>query len=133
MTKYRSGYKFQLHEMKIVSTGIFPNSPIETRFIKMNTNGTITIMEGYAWDGATGAWNTKNLITPSLVHDALYQLIRTRNLGTNKRRMADNLLKTMCLNNGMTRFRAWYIHRAVTELAAKAANPVSIKIVKIAP
>lgn len=73
---YRSGYKYQLAENYSVFTGILHHK-IRTDYITLTPSGWLTIRRGYAWDGATGLPSTpKSLMRASLVHDALYQMIR---------------------------------------------------------
>ena len=45
-------------------------------YIDMETDGLLTINAEYAWDGATGIPDNKKNIFASLVHDALYQILR---------------------------------------------------------
>ena len=74
--RYRSGYKYQLAENYSVFTGILHHK-IRTDYITLTPSGWLTIKRGYAWDGATGLPSTpKSLMRASLVHDALYQMIR---------------------------------------------------------
>jgi len=74
---YKNGYKYQLYNNYKIKTTIYPKSNITTDFIDLDKNGTLTIKKGYAWDGASGiAIDTCNFMRGSLVHDALYQLMR---------------------------------------------------------
>ena len=60
----------------------------------------------------------------SLVHDALYQLMRLEELDyKTDRKYADQLLKTICREDGMSAFRAWYVHRLVRAFGEGAAKP----------
>ncbi len=79
----------------------------------LNIVGLLTISKGYAWDGASGAWDTKTFMRGSLVHDALCQLINEGLLPKHCQEEADNLLKEICLEDGMNPIRAWWVHRAV--------------------
>ena len=48
--------------------------------MSLNESGCLQIAAGYAWDGASGPTiDTRNSMIASLVHDALYQLIREDN------------------------------------------------------
>jgi len=45
--------------------------------LKADSDGGLLIKAGYSWDGPSGsAIDTKNFMQGSLVHDALYQLLR---------------------------------------------------------
>jgi len=50
----------------------------------------------------------------SLVHDALYQLMRLSALDYKAhRKRADEILREICLEDGICSFRAWYVYQAV--------------------
>ena len=132
--KYRSGYKYQLVESYEVQVSITPEEDIETNYIDLSATGWLTIKKGYAWDGPSGPTiDTKNFMRGSLVHDALYQLLRNEHIEQKWRAHADEELKKICLEDGMSRLRAWYVHRAVQRGAGSAASPESRKKVHRAP
>jgi hypothetical protein len=83
----------------------------------------LMIRKGYSWDGGSGpCYDTKTVMRGSLIHDALYQLLRLGLLFPTYRKAADRLLKLICLEDGMNRFRAAYIYRAVRLFAGYAAK-----------
>jgi hypothetical protein len=50
----------------------------------------------------------------SLVHDALYQLMRERHLDIDiHRTAADLLLQQICKKDGMTSIRTWWVYQGV--------------------
>ena len=70
--------------------------------------------------------DTRTFMRGSLVHDALYQLMREEYLDYKKdQEYANNLLKQICREDGMSKFRAWYVHRALRLFGEKAAKPSS--------
>lgn len=77
---YKTGYRHQLEEdfeLYVAGDGIFPTSPGGNEYVQLTIDGRLIIRKGYAWDGASGpAINTTSFVRPSLVHDALYQLLR---------------------------------------------------------
>ncbi len=78
---YRSGYKYQLAKAYSIGINIKPGKDIKTKFIKLDRTGKLTIVGGYAWDGPSGpVVDTKENMRASLVHDALYQLMRNGKL-----------------------------------------------------
>ena len=78
---YCRGYKYQLDQTYVVQVSIKPRADIITEWIKLNRDGMLAIMDGYAWDGPSGPTiDTKNFMRGSLVHDALYQLMREGHL-----------------------------------------------------
>ena len=132
--KYKSGYKYQLVETNEVQVDITPDKDIETDYIGLTASGALTVKKGYAWDGPSGPTiDTKTFMRGSLVHDALYQLMREKHIEGKWRKKADLELKKICLDDGMSRLRAWYVHRAVHRAAGPAADPNSLKKIHQAP
>ena len=93
--RYRSGYKYQLATRYSILINIKPKKDIKTEFIKLDAKGKLTIKRGYAWDGPSGpVVDTKENMRASLVHDALYQLMRHEELSTKAYKdKADKILK----------------------------------------
>jgi hypothetical protein len=69
----------------------------------------------------------------SLVHDALYQLIRERRMKERYREHADLILRKICLEDGMNKFRAWYVYLGVRWGGAASAQPRMPPKVLVAP
>jgi len=131
---YRSGYKYQLAEDYSAEVVIRPDEKIETDFIDLDEQGLLTIKAGYAWDGPSGPTrDTKSFMRGSMVHDALYQLMRNGLLPSNCREDADQELHRICREDGMNRFRAWYVLLGVRKGAGFAASPKSRKEIRVAP
>lgn len=131
--EYREGYKYQLAKEFSIDVPILPKKDIHTHFISLTRNGKLTLQPGYAWDGASGAKDTKNFMRGSLVHDALYQLLREGRIPHHEREVADRLLKLMCLTDGMSYIRSEWVYRAVVLLGKSAANACSKKPILTAP
>ena len=115
---YKSGYKYQLSTTYIITIPLTPPAGIVTDYIALTVTGTLIISAGYAWDGASGPaldsiFGTKAIMRGALVHDALYQLIRLGLLPETERKKADDILRDICLEDGMTTVRAWYVWKAV--------------------
>ena len=107
-------------------TGITLDAAVASRhgWVKMNRSGRLTTKKGYAWDGPSGpAIDSKNFMRGSLVHDALYQLMRQRLLPQRARRRADQLLRDICRQDGMSKGRADYVYHAVRVLGGSSARP----------
>ena len=134
--RYRSGYKYQLVEEYSVRVVVIPDEDIDTEFfIALSTDGVLVIKRGYAWDGPSGpTFDTKNFMRGSLVHDALYQLMRQGLLLTERwREAADLELWRICREDGMSRIRAWWVHRGLRLGGGPAASPESRKRTHTAP
>lgn len=134
MIKYREGYKYQLVEDYRVSVPIM-NRDIDTPYIRLTPEGTLTIHRGYAWDGPSGPTiDTRDFMRGALVHDALYQLMRDHGLEKDlHRETADRTMRYMCLEDGMGWFRAWYCYWAVRLFGDKSASNEGGYRVKTAP
>ena len=131
---YRRGYKYQLSEPYAMKLPFKPPVDIVTEWIELGRNGVLVIHQGYAWDGASGpARDTKTIMRGSLVHDALYQLMREGILPQKYRELADKILYLICKQDGMWQPRAWYVHRAVKRCAAPFARPESLRPAEVAP
>ena len=133
--RYRSGYKYQLVDEYSVRVSVIPDENIGTEFIDLNTDGILVIKRGYAWDGPSGPTiDTKNFMRGSLIHDALYQLMRQKHLSSGRWRVeADLDLKLICREDGMSRIRAWWVHLGVRLGGGPAASPESRKKIYAAP
>lgn len=104
MIKYKEGYKYQLYETYAVKTGIEGFS-CKTDFLHLFSDGTLVIYKGYAWDGATGVPDFKFMLRASLVHDALYQLIRLGLLPTCMKKKADVLFSAVCKESALSLYK----------------------------
>jgi len=118
-------YKYQTLETYDLYVGIYPQGPeIITDHIRLSREGVLKIRAGYCWDGPSGpAFDTKNFMRASLVHDALYQLIRLGMLPKEKRGAADRLLWRVCLEDGMSSLRAANVFLFVRACGALSSQP----------
>ena len=123
MIEYKSGFKYQLSRDYGIQTSIFPDKDIYTRFTELSISGFLIIKSGYAWDGPSGpAIDTKNFMRGSLVHDALYQLIREGLLNIKFRIPADKELIKICLEDRMWKLRTKWVYFAVKTFAKRCAR-----------
>lgn len=131
--KFTDGYKYQLAEDYSLQT-IITGYSIDTDFIRLTPYGLLIIKKGYAWDGASGpTWDTPSTFRGSLIHDALYQLMRLELIWQSNRIVADALLRDICIEDGMWKWRANYWYAGVRKFAMPAANAENNKKVIIAP
>jgi hypothetical protein len=130
---YKAGYKYQLAYDYTVQTDLVGFAH-DGSYLILHTGGELVIRKGYAWDGPSGpTFDTKTFMRGSLVHDALYQLIREGALPIEKRSYADQLLRTHCREDGMTWLRAWWVYRALRWFGNAAADPANKKPIIVAP
>ena len=132
MIKYKAGYKYQLHETYVIQLpSSFNDVDYIGQFVKIST-GCLSILKGYAWDGPSGPTiDTKNFMRGSLVHDVLYQMMRDGVVPKELKDDADRLLQSICREDGMSKFRAWYVYQAVKRFGRSPM--LTNKDIKVAP
>ena len=133
--RYKDGYKYQLNAEYRQQINILPETDVDTPYIRLTTSGELTIAKGYAWDGPSGPTiDTKNFMRGSLVHDALYQLMRGNYLDKEKcKQPADRLLQQMCKQDGMSAIRAWWVYQGLKIGGGAAADSDNAKQLIHAP
>lgn len=132
---YSKGFKYQLNKPAYFKVKIY-GVGCRWKWISLNKDGLVRIEAGYAWDGASGPTiDTKSSMRGSLIHDALYQLMRRGLLEHNglTRKVADKKLEECCLADGMWKWRALGWFRAVRKFAGMAAHPKNKRKEYIAP
>ncbi|MEE8105945.1 MAG: DUF1353 domain-containing protein [Planctomycetota bacterium] len=94
-------------------------------YMRLDHTGVLRISAQYAWNGPSGPTiDTRNFMRGSLVHDALYQLMRERVLDHRAdRKRADQLLRIIVREDGMSWLRAWWVYRGVRWFGASSARP----------
>lgn len=119
-------YKYQLREDFRYDVGrAFPDGPIQNEFIHLSPEGVLTIRTYYAWDGVSGpVIDTQANLKASLVHDALYQLMREGRLDPAEyREWSDRLFMEMCRKGGVMDLFARLYFKGLTWFGAKNAKP----------
>ena len=132
--RYRAGYRYQLAAPYECLLMLAPVYEIVTEWARFLPSGHLVISTGYAWDGPSGlALDTKSAMRGSLVHDALYQLIRLRLLPEQTRETVDHIYERFCIEDGMWKLRAWGHFTALRAFGWAAADPESERPVLTAP
>lgn len=121
------------------------------KYFTLEPSGCITAKEGYKWDGPSGITvDTPSFMRGSLFHDIFYQILRDNLLNRfdidgipcykvaetyiidvgkhyhtwlDVKNAADNLLKKMCLQDGMMRFRVCYVYKGVHLFGGRYCKP----------
>jgi hypothetical protein len=97
--------------------------------IELKADGKLIISERYSWDGPSGpAPDLKCLMRGSMVHDALYQLIRKGKIDPWEKYKADRLLREMCITDKAWPILAWVVYLAVYMFSGSAAIPGEGKV-----
>ena len=118
-------YLYRLVKTYRVKVDLKGKYNVTSPFISLDRTGMLTIRAGYAWDGPSGpAINTDSFMRASLVHDALYQLMRMRLIPWERERiMADKQMRVHCVEDGMWRIRAWWAYHGVRIGGQSSATP----------
>jgi hypothetical protein len=121
--KKRRQYKYTLFADYQIPTDLRIAQPIAVPpVIVLEVDGVLRIRKGYAWDGPSGpTMDTANFMRGSLVHDALYQIMREELIPQEHREYADKLLHKICLEDGMSTLRAWLVYQGVRLGGASSA------------
>ena len=137
MIKYRAGYKYQLAEryvhqlaFKPLFVGVVAAGP----YLELVADGELTIAAGYAWDGPSGpTFDSKSTLRGSLVHDALFQLIRLGRLSRDFIDEANREYRRICREDGMGRIRAWGHFVVLEQFGDFATRPSAERVILSAP
>lgn len=132
--QYQCGYKYKLYQdykiNLIKQKGMMDMLGAKSFFshhlclFEKDDTWWLWIKKGYCWDGPSGPTiDTKTFMRGSLVHDALYQLIRDGLISAAFRIKADQMLRSICIDDGMNRIRAWYVYHAVRIFGTESASP----------
>jgi len=121
-------YKYQTKEVFSINLykwfGGFPSRISLKGFIAISKWGVMTLTEGYAWDGPSGpTFDTPSLMRASLVHDALYQLMREGLLDFKKRKTADIIYRDLALEDGTPPWRARIHYWSLRVFGKRSSRP----------
>jgi hypothetical protein len=121
------GYKYTLAKDYSVPLYGFHGVSFAATHFSVEEDGVLTVKAGYAWDGASGpTWDTRDTLTPTLVHDALYQAIRTGMLPEDRRFDVDlefyRLMRERT-SSALGHFRAFYFFAGVRLFGWLAIRP----------
>ena len=132
---YTKGYKYQLAEdYEIALPTMHGHGRINEKYLRLTNLGNLLIREGYAWDGASGpVIDSSSNMRGSLVHDALYQLLRLDRLDPEYRDGADKIFRDLCIEDGISSWRAYAWYYGLFIGGKPAADPSNKKDILTAP
>jgi len=124
MIKYTKGnFKYQLRKKcsrRVDIIGI----TINLDFIRLTPIGILIAKKGYVWDGPSGPTiDDKYNMEASLFHDVLAELMRQGKLPLLYLEYSNQLLRDICLEKGMSDFRADYYYTGVSLIGEGFAHP----------
>jgi len=119
-----SGYKYQITKLYSFATPFRIDQVHAGPFLRMGKGGRVSVDKGYAWDGASGPFtmDTPSTMRASLIHDALYQLMREEVLPQSARLEADKILRRIAVEDGMWKPRARLWVWALKHFGGRAAK-----------
>lgn len=126
---YQGGYKYRMKRAGSIDLNLFKPFPrlphnIVTPYVTLSKDGLLWWREGYAWDGCSGPTiDDRTNMRGGAFHDMLYQLMREGLLPMFYRAYADDILRLVCIADGMDDFRGWYYRAGVDLFAEKCATP----------
>lgn len=135
--QYKSGYKYQItrsYSIMLKKLKGSVSSSIISNYISLSSEGLLLIARGYAWDGPSGPTiDTRSFMRGSLVHDALYQLMRNNLLPRSLRKLVDEILYDICIEDGMWKIRALWVYSGVRLKGAPSTYSENVKKTLEAP
>ena len=110
-TAKEKGHKYELDLEYQTKIAVRPEVDIDTDYIALDATGNLILRKGFSWNGANGTIDTKTILRGSMVHDALYQLMREGEIESSQwRKIADDELRRICREDGMGRARLAIMH-----------------------
>ncbi len=83
-------------------------------YLILASSGALLIKEGYIFDGASGPMvDTINSSAAALIHDGLYQLLRTNKIPKRMRKLVDLTFRDLLAAGGVGFIRRWYAYTGV--------------------
>jgi len=126
-------FKYEVLRDYRVQLSFAPKETIISLYYVFTTDGILLIRRGYRWDGASGpTLDTISTMRASAVHDAIYQMIRGRELGLEYKLPGDCALSMIMTedyhpNNPLSSlwsdFRSGYYFTAVSIFGGFACRP----------
>jgi len=104
--------KYRLIESISYQSHIIPPGGIAVvrLFGMLGAEGLITLYPGFSSDGATGAPDTKRVLTPAFFHDFICDLVDEGILPVECRREGDDMFRDMLILHGFTEDEADVYH-----------------------
>lgn len=120
-------YKYQLMLPMLYNIGVEVGD-VDHGWITVIGN-IVKIRKGYCWDGASGpVIDTPAFMRGSLIHDALYQLIRLDLIDKQFRSIADQTLYDICIADGM-----WIVKAKIVKFMVNKFGMLWLNIGKAEP
>jgi len=134
MIEYTAGYKYVLYKDTTFQLSFAPEKTIRYEHITFHADNELEIKKGFPWDGMSGGVpDTDRNMQGSVVHDALYKLIRQGLLPMRYRHLADAELEIICVDDRVWEWVAAMYRWGLSRGGTAAALPSAIKRIHRAP
>lgn len=118
-------YKYRLARLFTwTNRDLLANIEVNSPYIRIR-KGMLTLKVGYCWDGATAYHDSPSLMRGSLIHDALYQLLRERLLPPSSRKLADIIYRKVIIADGTSKLLSWAMYATLRLMGRKYATPAT--------
>jgi hypothetical protein len=115
--KYSAGWKYRNHDGMAYKLQFDYGLPEDHngRFLILTSDNWLLIMDGYSWNGANCFPDFDWIKTPSLIHDALLELVAEGILPESLNDQIDREIEEAISGNKgkqwLLKFRGWYVKR----------------------
>jgi hypothetical protein len=104
--KYSDGWKYKTEAQERADVPELAKLTLQTGYVDL-CDGVLTVESEYPWDGASFIlfyWfgTPKKWMVPSLIHDALYQLMRESKLESSYRKTVDGIFYRLLRERGVS-------------------------------
>ena len=122
------GYKYRMLTSRAVATSM-RGFRVNHKFFILNEYGLLTIKKDYMWDGPSGPTvDTASFMRSSCAHDVMFQILREELIPFERResffKLANQDLRTVAVEDGMWRVRAWWVYNSVEYFGGKSTRKV---------
>jgi len=116
-------YKYKLVRLFTwTNHDLLSNIEVTSPYIRIR-KGKMTLKAGYAWDGVTAYHDRPSLMRGSLIHDAMYQLLREGLLPPSSRKLADIIYRKVIVADGTSNLLSWVMYTVLRFMGGKHAAP----------
>lgn len=129
---YQKVQGFRVYETWSYQTNIAPDIIIETPYVDLR-QGLLVPKRGFCFEPSGPTFKTKNFMRPSCLHDAGYWLMCHGFLDHKWKALVDQLMREVCLEDGMSQIRAGWCYSAVDQFGDSSIDKSSRMKVLSAP
>lgn len=130
--EYEQCEQFRLRAAAQFST-VITEACAGNKWVGLAADGALTIAAGFTFAASGPIKQDATVLRGALAHDALYMLMRECGLSLRWRRAADELLRDICIRDGMPEWQARMVYVTVRAYGQQYADGSWQRPVLIAP